>query len=124
MRLHTRIVDGGGTRRLERLVLEDVATGARADVSADALFLLIGSRPRTEWIAPRVARDEKGFLLTGRDLPPSAWPLARAALPNETSVPGVFAAGDVRHATMKRVASAVGDGAAAVAQVHEYLAHR
>ncbi len=121
VRLRARIVGGGGARRLERLELQEEASGGRTEVAADALFVLIGAHPRTGWLAPSIARDDEGYLLTGRDAPAGAWPLPRAALANETSLPGVFAAGDVRHGCMKRVASAVGDGAVAVAQIHEYL---
>ena len=82
--------------------------------------------PHTDWLAATVQRDERGFLLTGRDLlrdgrPPPGWPLDRPPLLMETSLPGVFAAGDVRHGSVKRVASAVGEGAIAIQLVHEYL---
>ncbi|HWJ61174.1 MAG TPA: FAD-dependent oxidoreductase [Acidimicrobiales bacterium] len=122
VRLGTKVVDGGGTTRLERLVLADVATGATTTEAADALFLLIGAQPFTDWLPPEVARDEGGFVLTGRDLPDGRFPLDRAALPLETSAPGVFAAGDIRHGSVKRVASAVGEGSIAVQMVHQYLA--
>jgi thioredoxin reductase (NADPH) len=94
-------------------------------VAAAGLFILIGADPRTGWL-DNVARDAKGFLLTGRDLDgpdgSGGWPLARAPLPLETSIPGVFSAGDVRHGSVKRVASAVGEGAIAIQLAHEYLA--
>jgi thioredoxin reductase (NADPH) len=87
------------------------------------LFILIGAQPHTEWLTPAVARDPHGFLLTGRNLHPHAgWPLQRAPLPMETSLPGVFAAGDARHRSVKRVASTVGEGAIAIRDVHDYLA--
>ncbi len=98
--------------------------GRGAAVPADALFVLIGAQPRTEWLADTVARDQQGFILTGPDLPAGTGaPLAPRPppLPLETSLPGVFAAGDVRHGSVKRVASAVGEGAAAIPLVHSYL---
>jgi thioredoxin reductase (NADPH) len=89
-------------------------------VGTDALFVLIGSYPGTEWLAPALARDELGFVCTGQDLP--AWDNRdRAPLPLETSLSGVFAAGDVRRGSVKRVASAVGEGAIAVQFLHGYL---
>jgi thioredoxin reductase (NADPH) len=119
VRLRTRVRDGGGDERLERLVLED-ADGAIHEVAASALFVLIGAEPRTGWLADVVALDDAGYVLTGRDLPEDG--AGRAALPYGTSVPGVLAAGDVRHGSVKRVAGAAGDGAVAVGSVHRYLA--
>ncbi|MCK6211710.1 FAD-dependent oxidoreductase [Georgenia sp. EYE_87] len=119
VRLRTRVRDGGGDERLERLVLED-ADGDIHEVAASALFVLIGAEPRTGWLAEVVALDEAGYVLTGRDLPEGG--PGRAALPYETSLPGVLAAGDVRHGSVKRVAGAAGDGAVAVGSVHRYLA--
>jgi len=121
-----QIADGTGTGHLESLVLEDTAAGARRTVPADALFILIGAQPRTGWLGQAVARDRWQFILTGPDLPASAhasWPTGRPPLPLETSLPGVFAAGDVRRGSVKRVASAVGEGAATIPLVHRYLAH-
>ena len=83
-------------------------------------FVLIGADPHSDWLADTVERDSRGFLVTGSDL--VHWPLDRPPLPQETSTPGVFAAGDVRHGSVKRVASAVGEGAAAIQQIHHYLA--
>jgi thioredoxin reductase (NADPH) len=124
--LHTEVVDGHGNGRLERLTLRDAASGQTWTLPAEALFILIGAEPHTGWLADRVARDERGYLLTGHDLlhsgqKPPGWPLERPPMLLETSVPGVFAAGDVRHRSVKRVASAVGSGAIAVQLVHEYL---
>ena len=119
-----QVVDGAGTDQLESLVLEDRQTGTRRTVPAGGVFVLIGSQPHTEWLGPDVARDQWGFILTGRDLPddPGAGrPVGRAALPLETSLPGVFAAGDVRRGSVKRVASAVGEGAITIPVVHRYL---
>jgi thioredoxin reductase (NADPH) len=91
-----------------------------ATAAAAALFVLIGADPHSEWLADAVERDARGFLLTGSDL--GRWPLDRPPLLQETSTPGVFAAGDVRCGSVKRVASAVGEGASAIQQVHHYLA--
>ena len=122
VRIGTKVVDGGGSGRLERLVLADVATGAETTEAADALFLLIGAEPSTAWLAAEVERDDRGFILTGIDLPERGFPLDRKAFPLETSIPGVFAAGDIRHGSVKRVASAVGEGAIAVQIIHQYFA--
>jgi thioredoxin reductase (NADPH) len=119
-RLHHEVVDGHGRRRLEGLTLRDRVSGATTPVDASALFVLIGAEPRTEWLEGAVERDGRGYVLTGRDV--AGWPLERAPLLLETSLPGVFAAGDVRYRSVKRVASAVGEGAIAVQLVHEYLA--
>jgi thioredoxin reductase (NADPH) len=89
-------------------------------VPADGLFILIGAHPMTDWLPADIARDAHGFLLTGEDLG-DAWPLERRPLSLETSVPGVLAAGDVRHGSVKRVAAAVGEGATAVQLVHTVL---
>jgi thioredoxin reductase (NADPH) len=118
-----QVADGTGTSHLQSLVLEATASGARRNVPADALFVLIGSQPRTEWLGDTIARDRQGFILTGPDLPPGTrWPPGRSLLPLETSLPGVFAAGDVRRGSVNRVASAVGEGAATIPLVHRYLA--
>jgi len=105
-------------------VLMDRQSGALRSVPADALFVLIGSQPRTEWLGASVARDQWGFILTGPDLLGAGgghWPLDRPPMPLETSLPGVFAAGDVREESIKRVASAVGEGAATIPFVHRWL---
>jgi thioredoxin reductase (NADPH) len=121
VRLHTRVVDGHGQARLDALTLEDVRTGQREHVKATAVFVLIGAEPRTDWLRGVLQLDDHGFILTGRDLPAGAWPLRRAPLPFETSLPGVFAAGDVRYGSVKRVAGAAGEGAVTVGSVHQYL---
>jgi thioredoxin reductase (NADPH) len=125
--LNTEVVEGHGRQRLEGLTLRDRRTGATRTVPASAVFVLIGAEPRTDWLEGVVERDERGYVLTGRDLQgdgrlPGGWPLERPPLPLETSLPGVFAAGDVRYRSIKRVASAVGEGSVAIQLVHEYLA--
>jgi thioredoxin reductase (NADPH) len=121
VRLGTRVVDGRGESRLEGVVLE-TGDGAREEHPAAGLFVMIGAEPRTDWLGDAVARDERGYVLTGLDIPAGAWPRARSPLPFETSLPGVFAVGDVRHGSVKRVAGAVGEGSVAVGSVHRYLA--
>lgn len=118
------VVDGGGDARLQELVLRDENTGWIRTVPAAALFVLIGAVPRTSWLPERIHRDHKGFIVTGQDLltyRPSGRPLTKTPLPLETSMPGVFAVGDVRHGSVKRVASAVGEGSVCIRSVHEYL---
>jgi thioredoxin reductase (NADPH) len=139
VRLHTTVVDGHGAERLESLTLRDGLTGQARTVPADALFVLIGAKPHTGWLPPGILRDAHGYILTGPDLrsdvsgrsdpPPIATPdragqtiaPTRIPLPLETSIPGVFAVGDARHGSVKRVASAVGDGSIAVRSIHQYL---
>jgi len=128
-RLHCEVVACHGERRLEGLTLRDRVDGVTEAVPAAALFVLIGAEPHTTWLDGTVERDERGYVLTGRDLfragrSPAGWPLERQPLLLEASVPGVFAAGDVRFRSVKRVATAVGEGAIAVALVHEYLAEQ
>jgi thioredoxin reductase (NADPH) len=122
VRLHTRLVDGRGESRLQGLTLEDTQTGRREEVPAAAVFILIGAEPRTDWLRGAVRLDDHGFVLTGTDVPADAWPVVRAPLPFESNLPGVFAVGDVRHGSVKRVAGAVGEGSVAVGSVHRYLA--
>jgi thioredoxin reductase (NADPH) len=118
VRLATEIVGGGGDGWLEHLVLRR-ADGAEETVDADGLFLMIGARPHTDWLPPEIERDGRGFILTGPDLRDEhAWPLDRGPFLLETSMPGVFAAGDVRHGSVKRVASAVGEGSVAIQLLH------
>jgi thioredoxin reductase (NADPH) len=123
--LQTEVSDGHGEGHLVALTLHDRLHDRTEQVPAAALFVLIGGEPRTQWL-PETIQLERGYVLTGRDVVrdgahPSRWTLERAPLPLETSVPGVFAAGDVRYRSIKRVASAVGDGATAVRLAHEYL---
>ncbi len=123
VRLGTEVVGGEGEGWLERLELRDRDSGAVETVDAHALFLMIGARPNTGWLPPEVLRDADGFLPTGADLEEtSAWPLDRAPLSLETSMPGVFAVGDVRGGSPNRVASAVGEGSIAVRHVHDLFA--
>ncbi len=126
VRLGAEVVEARGDERLGSVVIRDEARGEDVDVSADALFVMIGGRPLTAGVEGWLRRDEHGFLVTGADLSSSsgepAWPLSRPPLFLESSQPGLFVAGDVRHGSIKRVASAVGEGAMAVALVHRYLA--
>ena len=132
----TEIAGGGGARRLEWLTLSDTETDARTTVAADALFVLIGAHPNTDWLPPAIARDGYGFVLTGTDLGAdlgagagadvgadamAGWTLERPPFMFETSLPGVFAVGDVRARSVKRVASAVGEGSVAISQIHRHL---
>jgi thioredoxin reductase (NADPH) len=125
VRSRTLIVDGDGDTRLRRLTLEHRDSGQRETVPADALFVMIGADPHTEWLPGEIARDEEGFVLTGPDILGAGlsrpWPLERLPLGLETSLPGVFAAGDVRADSVKRVASAVGEGAVAVRLCQQHL---
>jgi thioredoxin reductase (NADPH) len=121
--LGSEVVGGGGDGRLEQLVLRDLATQSETTVAAEALFILIGASPYTEWLPSDVECDEQGFVLTGADVTQrNGWPLDRSPMLLETSVPGVFAAGDVRHGAVKRVASAVGEGSIAVQLLHQLFA--
>jgi thioredoxin reductase (NADPH) len=125
--LNTQIVSGYGTRRLEHLVLQSSPSGETRTVPAAALFIFIGVQPHTRWLPPTILRDKQGFILTGTDLTkdgrlPETWQVARAPLLLETSMSGVFAVGDVRHRSVKRVSSAVGEGGIAIQYIHQYLA--
>jgi thioredoxin reductase (NADPH) len=131
VRTGTTVVGGGGEGRLQELVLRSAGagTGAGAEageeetVAADALFVLIGAHPHTDWLPPEITRDGNGFLLTGDELPDDCgWPLERRPQKFETSMPGVLAAGDVRQASVKRVASAVGEGSIAIQLAQALLA--
>jgi thioredoxin reductase (NADPH) len=126
VRLNTRVVGGGGEGRLDRLVLENSTSGLTETVPAAALFVLIGADPHTGWLPKEIERDQGGYVVTGRDLlhygqPRRGWSLERLPLLLETSMAGVFAIGDVRYGSVKRVASAVGEGSIAIQMVHEYL---
>jgi thioredoxin reductase (NADPH) len=130
VRLRTSVVAVQGQERLEAITVLDAATGQKETVPTNALFLFIGGVPQTEPFGSVLARDGQGFILTGADLAgstgdghrPRGWPLDRDPFWLESSVPGVFVAGDVRHGSVKRVAAGVGEGATAVSLIHEYLA--
>jgi thioredoxin reductase (NADPH) len=126
VRLGVEVVDGHGDGRLASLTLRDRQSGATETVPAAALFVLIGAEPHTGWLPQAIRRDRWGFVITGADLlqdgtPPTGWPLDRPPMPFESSMPGVFAVGDVHHGSVKRVASAVGEGSVAIQLVHQYL---
>jgi thioredoxin reductase (NADPH) len=127
VRFGTELVAGQGQGRLETLVVRDRSTGEQHRIAATALFVLIGAEPHTDWLPPGIERDDWGYILTGPDLlrdgkPPASWPLKRQPMLLETSIPGVFAAGDVHARSVKRVASAVGAGAIVIQLLHDYLA--
>jgi thioredoxin reductase (NADPH) len=125
IQLGTEVVNGDGNERLEHLELRKTS-GDSEEVPASGLFILIGAEPPTEWLPDEIARDEGGYVLTGLDLIPhgaamSEWPLDRPPLALETSAPGVFAIGDVRHGSTKRVASSSGEGSVVVAELYRWL---
>ena len=124
VRYRTQLLEARGDTHLEALVLKDRDTGETEVVEAGALFIFIGQSARTDWVGNDVDRDERGFILSGAECGPhpKGWNLQRPPLPFETSVPGVFVAGDVRHGSVKRVASSTGEGAMAVRFIHEHLA--
>jgi thioredoxin reductase (NADPH) len=126
VRPNTRVVAAAGDEHLERLRLRDTATGTEEEAPAGFLFVFVGAAPCTDWLDGVVQRDDKGFVVTGPDLlvggkQPPGWPLDRDPYYLEGSVPGVFAAGDARAKSVKRVASAVGEGAMAIQLVHRNL---
>jgi thioredoxin reductase (NADPH) len=127
VRLNTEVVAAAGTGRLQQLTLRCAADDTEEQVDAAGLFVLIGAIPRTAWLPSELEQDSEGFILTGADVldpdgtPPASWPLSRPPLFYESSVPGVFAAGDVRYRSTKRVAAAVGEGSVTVRLIHEYL---
>jgi thioredoxin reductase (NADPH) len=110
-----------GEGRLESVVLRDRSSGTESVVRADGMFLMIGAEPRTGWLPEAIARDRHGFVLTGIDAVAHGWTGDRNPHPYETTVPGVFAVGDARCGSVKRVASAVGEGSVVVAQLHQFL---
>jgi thioredoxin reductase (NADPH) len=120
------VTGGAGTGRLESLTMQDQVSGVTETTPAAALFVLIGAEPRTQWLPDEVKRDRWGYVVTGTDLmaggrPPESWPLQRPPMYLESSLPGVFAVGDVRCGSVKRVASAVGEGSVAIRLIHDYL---
>ena len=127
VRPYSSVVGVQGTEQLDGLAIRDSRSGEEETVPASTLFIFIGAAPQTDWLGDAVLRDARGFVLCGPDLladgrPPPGWDLEREPFFLETSLPGVFVAGDVRHESVKRVASAVGEGAMAVQFVHQYLA--
>ena len=124
---HTSVIEARGETSLETLVLQNSLTGETKTVAANSLFIFIGAVPHTDWLDGIITRDERGFIYTGSDLPqkdnkPKGWSLERDPYLLETNIPGVFAVGDVRHGSVKRVASGVGEGSICVQFVHRYLA--
>jgi thioredoxin reductase (NADPH) len=119
VRLRTEVVEAHGEQKLEAITIFDNTASRKEKLRTNALFLFIGAVPRTQYLEGVLERDGRGFILTGRDL--TSWPLQRDPFWLESSMPGVFAAGDVRHGSVKRVATSVGEGAAAVQFVHQYL---
>jgi thioredoxin reductase (NADPH) len=129
VRTTTQITAAEGTAKLEALAVKNTKIGSTETVPASALLVFIGAEPRTDWLPAQITRDDHGFVVTGTDLPASQNPAAsqprpRPPRPLETSIPGVFAAGDVRHGSIKRVASAVGEGSIAATQMNQYLAEQ
>jgi thioredoxin reductase (NADPH) len=125
---HASVIEVKGETRLDALVIQNGQTGEVQTVPAKSLFIFIGAVPNTDWLDGVLARDNKGFILTGADLVingdrPRGWTLEREPFLLETSVPGIFAVGDVRHGSVKRVASGVGEGSICVQFVHRYLSH-
>jgi thioredoxin reductase (NADPH) len=124
--LNSSVVEVFGEEHLEAIAVHCATSGETTKVPANSLFIFIGAMPGTDWLAGVLEREEKGFLLSGSDLmrdgkPPKSWPLERDPWLLETSVPGIFVAGDVRYRSVKRVASGVGEGANAVQFAHQYL---
>jgi thioredoxin reductase (NADPH) len=134
VRLQTIVVGVQGDQRLEAITVRDTAAGKEDTLPTSALFIFIGAKPHTEWLEGVLLRDRHGFIVTGPDLAklddgtqaattarPRGWTLRREPFRLESSAPGIFAAGDVRSGSVKRVAAGVGEGAAAVQYIHEYL---
>jgi thioredoxin reductase (NADPH) len=126
VRSRAEVVGGGGEGMLERIVVRNRDTGEDAEEACSGLFVMIGAAPRTGWLPPEVVCDRWGYVLTGPNVTGEgggrAWPLEREPAPHETSLPGVFAVGDARRGSVKRVASAVGEGSVVVSSVHAHLA--
>jgi thioredoxin reductase (NADPH) len=128
VKTHTSVIEAKGETSLEALTLQNSLTGETHTVKATSLFIFIGAVPRTDWLDGAIARDERGYILTGPDLqkdgsPIKGWTLERDPFLLETNIPGIFAVGDVRHGSVKRVASGVGEGSICVQFVHRYLSN-
>jgi thioredoxin reductase (NADPH) len=126
LEFNSRVVEAHGEDRLQAISITCDLSGETNKVPATALFIFIGAEPRTDWLKDTVERDDRGFILTGMDLMvggkrPRGWQLDRDPGLLETNIPGVFAVGDVRHGSIKRVASGVGEGSVAIQFVHQYL---
>lgn len=126
VRCRVNVVEAHGADHLEAITIADAEAKTNETLPTKSLFIFIGAQPHTEWLAGKLARDEHGFILAGPDLlldgpKPKGWSLERSPFLLETSVPGVFVAGDVRHGSVKRVASSVGEGSIAVQFIHQYL---
>jgi thioredoxin reductase (NADPH) len=125
--LNSKVVEVQGENRLQSIIILNTQTGERRIVNCSTLYIFIGAVPHTEALAGLVERDSNGFILTGQDLMqnerklPRGWYLDRLPFLLETNVPGIFAAGDVRHGSTKRVATGVGEGSLAVQLIHQYL---
>ncbi|HEY7599576.1 MAG TPA: NAD(P)/FAD-dependent oxidoreductase, partial [Candidatus Limnocylindrales bacterium] len=124
VRVNTTVADALGERRLEGVVLRDGVSGATEQVVAAACFLLIGAEPRTDWLPAEIERDERGYIVTGAATSAERRPSGHVPAPLETTLPGVFAAGDVRLGSMKRIAAAVGEGSSVIRMCHQHLAAR
>ena len=115
------VIDGGGSGHLEWVTVAERGSSRRTTMPAAALFVMIGAEPPTQWLSGTLERDDHGYLLTGADIPDHRWSLSRPPLYLETSMPGVFAVGDVAHGASRRVAPSVGSGAVAIQLIHGYL---
>jgi len=126
VRCRASVVEAHGDASLEAIVVADLETETHETLPTKSLFIFIGAQPHTDWLAQKLERDKYGFILSGPDLlhegrKPKGWPLEREPFLLETSTPGIFVAGDVRHGSVKRVASGVGEGSIAVQFIHQYL---
>lgn len=117
-------IEGHGEDRLRGLTIRHRASGETERLQVQGLLIMIGAVPHTRWLPEAIERDARGYVVTGRDIEPSLWALDRPPLPYETSMPGVFAVGDVRSGSVKRVAASVGEGSVVVSQILTHLAHR
>ena len=115
-------VEGHGPDRLRGLTVRNRSSGETETLDVQGLLIMIGAVPHTQWLPESVQRDARGFVLTGHDVDTQEWPLERPPLPYETSVPGVFAVGDVRSGSVKRVAAGVGEGSVVISQVLQHMA--